>query len=137
MTLVRHLCRTRGSHHESEVANPRAFNVNLPINRKTSPLYSQITEMPVNRQSLTSISRGNFKRYPEIGDPQQGSIEPLKKFYRTPKKVLSNPKGYTEPPPLFWAPKRFYRTLEGGTSDPQTGFYRTFCIETPLFRLPF
>ena len=46
---------------------------------------------------------GIFKRFPEIGDcpkkvlsnPSEGSIEPQKRFYRTP----------------FSAPKRFYRTL--------------------------
>ena len=31
----------------------------------------------------------------------------------------------------------FYRTLVGGTSEPRTGFYRTFRIEPHLFRLPF
>ena len=63
---------------------------------------------------------GILKRYPEIGDrlkrvlsnPPEGSIEPLKRFYRT----------------LFWASKRFYKTLVRGTLEPQTGFYRTFRI---------
>ena len=70
-----------------------------------------------------------LKRYPEIGDgpksfyrtPPEASIEPLKRFYRTP----------------FWVPKRFFWTLVRGTSEPQTGFYRTFRIEPPLFRLHF
>ena len=43
--------------------------------------------------------RGSFKRYPEIGDrpkkvlsnPPKVSIEPLKRFYRTLQKLLSNP----------------------------------------------
>ena len=59
-------------------------------------------------------------RYPEIGDrtkkvqsnPPKGSIEPIKSFYRTPEKALTNP---------FWPPKRFYRTLVRGASQPQTG----------------
>ena len=72
---------------------------------------------------------GISKRYPEIGDrpkkllsnPPEGSIEPLQGFYRTP----------------FGAPKRFYRTLVRGTSEPQTGFCRTFRIEPPFLGYPF
>ena len=75
------------------------------------------------------------RRYPEIGDrpkkvlsnPPEGSIEALKGL-SSPKRVYRTP---------FWAPKRFYRTLVRGTSEPQTGFYRTFRIEPPLFRLSF
>ena len=84
-------------------------------------------------------SEGTLKRYPEIGDrpekvvsnPPEGSIE----VNQTPKKVLSNPKRFYRT--SFWAPKRFYGTLVRGTSELQTGFYRTFRIEPPLFRLPF
>ena len=80
---------------------------------------------------------GVFKRYPEKGsiEPPKGSIESLKRFYRSPKgsieaqKVLSNP---------FRPQKGFYRTLVRGTSEPQTGFYRTFRIEpSPFLGYPF
>ena len=48
--------------------------------------------------ALRVFIEGILKRYPEIGDhpekvlsnPPEGSIEPLKRLYRTPK-VLSNP----------------------------------------------
>ena len=64
--------------------------------------------------------------------PRKGSIEPSKRFYRTPKRVLSNPKkvlsnlqgsiepllkGSSEPQ------KRFYQTPKGSIKPP--GFYRT------------
>ena len=67
--------------------------------------------------------------------PQEGSIEPSRRFHRTPKKVLSNPKRFYRTP--FWAPKSSIETLVGGTSEPQTGFHRTFRIEPPFLGYPF
>ena len=45
----------------------------------------------------------------------------------------------TTPSPLLWRTrkKRCYRTLARGTSEPQTGFYRTFCVEPPFLGYPF
>ena len=71
-----------------------------------------------------------MKWYPEIGDPPRkvlsnhlkGSIEPLKRFYLTPKSSIE---------PAFGLKKRICRTLVRGTSEPHTGFYRTFRIELP------
>ena len=89
--------------------------------------------------ALTISLEGILKRHPEIGDRPKKvlseSIEPSRSFYRTPKKVLSNPKRFNRK--LFWAPPRFYRTLVRGTSEPQIGFYRTFRIEAPLLGYPF
>ena len=82
------------------------------------------------------FSRGNLNGTLNRRPPQKGFIEPSRRFSRTPKKVLSNPKRFNRTP--FWAPKRFKRTLVRGTSEPQTGFYQTFRVEPPpLFRLPF
>ena len=61
---------------------------------------------------------GILKRYPEIGDrpkkvlsnPREGSIEPLKRFYRTPKGSIEAP--------FFGPQKRSYRTLVRRTSEP-------------------
>ena len=63
------------------------------------------------------------------------SIEPLKRFDRTPKKVLSNPKGFYRTP--FRPPKRFHRSAVKRFSEPQKRFYRTFGIEPPLWGYPF
>ena len=79
------------------------------IGRCDSPENKQIPLVPIFRV------RGNFKTV------HWNRATAPKRFYRT----------------LFCAPKRFYGTLVRGTSEPQTGFYRTFRIETPLFRLPF
>ena len=82
-----------------------------------------VAQEPNQNRFLEGIS----ERYPKIGDspkmvisnPPEGSIEPRKRFYRTP----------------FWPPKRFYRTPVKGLSEPQKRFYRTFCIEPPPFQV--
>ena len=94
-----------------------------------TPLSSQPS---CGRQWLGGI----LKRYPEIGDrPQKVLLNPLEGSIKPLKKVLSNPKRFYRT--LFWAPKGFHRTFVRGTSEPQTGFYETFRIEPPPFRLPF
>ena len=50
------------------------------------------------------------------------------------KNILSNPRRFYRTPSLVGSRKRFYRTPVKGSSEPQTGFYRTFRIEPPLFR---
>ena len=85
-----------------------------------------------SRKSALNNSRGNFETVPwNRRPPQKSSIEPSRRSYRTRRKVLSNSKRFYRPP--FWAPKRFHRTLVRGTSEPQTGFYRTFSHRTPGF----
>ena len=79
-----------------------------------------------------ALVEGILKRYPEIGgrpkkvlsNPPEGSIEPIEEGSIEPQE------GSIEPP--FGPQKRFYRTLVRGTSEPQTGFYRTFRIEPPF-----
>ena len=85
----------------------------------------------------SKITRGNFKTVPwNRRPPQKGSIEPSRSFYWTPKKVRSSPKRFYRTPKKV-PQRRFYRNLVRGTSEPQTGFYRTFRIEPPFSRLPF
>ena len=51
-----------------------------------------------------------------VSNPPNVSIEPLRRFYLTPKKVLSNPKRFYRT--HIWPLKRFYRTLAKGSSEP-------------------
>ena len=96
---------------------------------------------------------GIIKRYPEIGDRPEKvregvgakkfgmSLETqgIKLFWRdipgfgrdipeAPEKFEKKMFGFN-----FWPLKRFYRTLVRGTSEPLTGFYRTFRIEHRTF----
>ena len=54
---------------------------------------------------------GVLEWHPEISNrSQEASVEPSKRFKRTPEKVLSNIKRFYRNP--IWLPKRFYRTSE-------------------------
>ena len=102
----------------------------------SAPLAAATSYCHPGRHANAVTLEGILKRYPEIGDcPEEGSIEPSRRFYRTPDKVLSNSNRFYRTP--FWAPKRFNRTPVRGTSEPQTGFYRTFRIEPPFLGYPF
>ena len=68
----------------------------------------------------TTTPKGSIKPPQSPIEPQQGFIG-FKRFYQMP----------------IWPPKRFYRTLVNESSEPQTGFYRTFRTKPRLFRLPF
>ena len=53
-----------------------------------------------SRFTPSRLPRGNFKTVPwNRRPPPKGSIEPSGRFYRTPKKVLGNPKRFFPPPP--------------------------------------
>ena len=56
-----------------------------------------------------------------LSNPQEGSIEPLKRFHRTP----------------FWAPKRFYRTLVRGLQNHGQGSIEPFASNPPFLGYPF
>ena len=79
---------------------------------------------PPRDQLYSDNTRGIFETVQwNRRPPQRSSIEPSRRFDRTPKKVRSNPKRFYRN--LFWAPKRFPCER---TSEPSTGFYRTFRI---------
>ena len=80
------------------------------ISRKwsTSPLLATVSGFSTISRKLTSLQRPLFQKTP--------FSEPSERFYQT----------------QTWSPKRLYRTPMNGSSEPQTGFYRTF----RLFRLP-
>ena len=108
----------------------RLLKHNFPVDGKTN---SYIESLMLH---FFPWSRGSFKTVPwNRRPPQQCSIEPSKGFYRTPKKVLSNPKGFYRT--ATWPPKMFYRTPVKRSSEPLTGFYGTFRIKPPLCRSPF
>ena len=119
----------RSSPSQISAPNPGS-SAQIPV---PTPLQKCQFFSPLPRLNFVNFwLEGILKRYPEIGDcpkkvpsnPPKGSIEP----FRTSK-------GSIEPP--FGPRKVFERLPVKGFSEPQKRFYRTFRIETPLFRLPF
>ena len=92
-----------------------AYNGKVRLIRALRDCKKRSLTVSKKAPTLSKKASPVLKWYPDIGEkivllqPPEGSIE-------------------------RWLPKRFYTTPMKVSSEPQTGFYRTFCVAPPPFQ---